>query len=81
MQIKILGAGCYNCQALEAAVFNALAELDVAADVEKVNEVNKIAEYGVLGMPALLINGTVTVYGRVPRKEEIKTWILEHADK
>lgn len=81
MKIKILGAGCYNCQALEAAVFNVLAELDIAADVEKVNEASKISEHGVLGMPALLINDCVKVYGRVPRIEEIKTWIQEHADK
>lgn len=81
MQITILGAGCYNCQALEAAVFNALAELDVVAEVERVNEVNKIDEYGVLGLPALLINGTVKGYGRVPRREEIKAWVLEHVDK
>lgn len=71
MEIIILGAGCYNCQTLEANIFNALAELDIAADVTKVTEPEKIAEYGI-GVPALLINGVVKVYGRVPQKEEIK---------
>jgi small redox-active disulfide protein 2 len=77
MEIKILGAGCYNCQALESTVINALAELDVAAEVEKIQQAEKIAAFGVPGVPALIINGSVKVYGRVPRKEEIKSWIAE----
>ena len=77
MEILILGAGCYNCQTLEKNVFNALAELDIAADVTKVTEPSKIAEYDVLGVPALIINGSVKVYGRVPRHEEIKKWLVE----
>ncbi len=77
MDIKVLGSGCHNCQALERETVNALAEMDIAANVEKVTDFMKIAEYGVLATPALVVNGRVKVSGRVPRRDEIKAWLTE----
>ncbi|WP_406677049.1 thioredoxin family protein [Moorella sp. ACPs] len=48
MEIKVLGTGCARCKALEQNVMNALAEMGVAADVEKVTDLNKITDYGVM---------------------------------
>ena len=56
---------------------NALAELNVAADIQKVKDINEIAKYGVIGTPALVINGKVKSSGRIPSLEEIKTWVQE----
>ncbi|MGI6328571.1 MAG: thioredoxin family protein [Dethiobacteria bacterium] len=77
MKIKILGTGCMNCQKLEKETINALAELGVAADVEKVTELDKIMEHDVMMTPGLVVNEKVKVFGRVPRREEIKKWIQE----
>ena len=77
MKIKILGTGCMNCQKLEKETINALAELGVAADVEKVTELDKIMEHDVMMTPGLVVNEKVKVFGRVPRREEIKKWIEE----
>lgn len=77
MEIKVLGPGCARCKALESNVINALAEMGVAAEVEKVTAINKITDYGVMMTPGLVINGKVKVFGRVPDKEEIKKWINE----
>ncbi len=77
MKIKVLGTGCRNCVKLEQEVINALAELDVAADVEKVTDMNKIMEHDILMTPGLVVNDRVKVSGRVPRKDEIKKWIQE----
>ncbi len=77
MKIKILGSGCMNCQKLEQETINALAELGIAADVEKVTELNKIMEHDVMMTPGLVVNEKVKVFGRVPRREEIKKWIQE----
>ncbi len=77
MDVKILGPGCRNCQKLEQEVINALAELDVAAEVEKIDDMNKIMEYDVMMTPGLVINEKVKVFGRVPKREEIKKWIQE----
>jgi small redox-active disulfide protein 2 len=72
MEIKILGSGCSRCTALEKTVINSLAELDIAADVSKVEDIVKIMEYGVMHTPALVINGKVELSGRVPSTSEVK---------
>ncbi|NPV89489.1 MAG: thioredoxin family protein [Firmicutes bacterium] len=77
MEIKVLGMGCANCNQLEMDVFNVLAEMNVDAEVEKVEDVQKIMSYKVMGMPALVINGKVKVAGRVPKSAEIKRFITE----
>jgi len=77
MDIKILGPGCPRCGELEKRTMNVLAEMNVAASVEKVTDIRQIMTYGVLGTPALVINGSVKCAGRIPRPEEIKKWIQE----
>jgi small redox-active disulfide protein 2 len=77
MEIKVLGPGCPRCHEVEKRVMNALAELGVAASVDKVTDIKKIMEYKILGTPGLVINGKVKSSGRIPRPEEIKGWIRE----
>ena len=72
MEIKILGTGCPKCKALEKNVKEALTEMGKEANVEKVTEIEKIMEYGIMMTPALVIDGVVKVLGRVPDKSEIK---------
>ena len=72
MNIKILGMGCPNCQKLEANIKQALKELKLEAQVEKITEVQDIMSYGVMGTPALVIDGEVKIYGRVAETKEIK---------
>ena len=78
MEIKVLGTGCPKCKALEKTVINSLAELNIAADVSKVEDIMKIMEYGVMHTPALIINGKVVISGYVPDKNEIKNIITKN---
>ena len=73
--IKILGPGCAKCTKAEEVVREALAEIDVAANVEKVTDLMKIAGYGVFGTPAIVVDGEVKSVGKVPSKEEVKSWV------
>jgi small redox-active disulfide protein 2 len=73
MNIKILGTGCPNCKRLEANTKQALSELKMEAAVEKVTEIQDIVSYGVMGTPALVVDGEVKFYGRVADVSEIKT--------
>lgn len=75
MKIEVLGTGCAKCKQLEKDVYNALAELDVAADVSKVEDISKIIAYKVMSTPALVIDGQVKIAGRLPRKEELHKYI------
>jgi small redox-active disulfide protein 2 len=72
MEIKILGGGCANCRALEAMAKEAVAELGINATVEEVTDYAAIASYGVLRTPALVIDGTVFLSGRVPHRDEVR---------
>lgn len=75
MEIKVLGPGCAKCQQVEKVVKEAVAEAGVAADIEKVSDLMKIAMHGVFGTPAVVIDGEVKSVGKVPSKEEVLSWI------
>lgn len=77
MEVRILGPGCPRCQEVEKRTVNALAELGIAADVQKISDIKKIMEFKILATPGLAINGKVKCSGRIPSLEEIKRWIQE----
>jgi len=54
---------------------DALAEAGIAANVEKVTDVMKIASYGVFGTPAVIVDGEVKCVGKVPSKADVIKWI------
>jgi small redox-active disulfide protein 2 len=75
MDIKVLGPGCPKCQQTEKIVKEAVTETGVDARIEKVTNTMEIAGYGVFGTPAVVIDGQVKSVGKIPNKQEIKTWI------
>ncbi|MEN6463396.1 MAG: thioredoxin family protein [Syntrophomonas sp.] len=77
MKIEVLGTGCAKCKQLEKDVYNALAELDIAADVSKVQDIQKIMSYKVMSTPALVVDGEVKISGRLPRKEELHNYLKD----
>jgi small redox-active disulfide protein 2 len=77
MEIRILGPGCPRCGEVEKRTINALVGLNVSADVQKITDIKKIAEYKIMGTPGLVINGKVKCFGRIPSLNEIKDWIKE----
>ena len=77
MEIRILGPGCPRCGEVEKRTINALADLNVGADVQKITDIKRISEYKVFATPGLVINGKLKASGRIPSPEEIKKWIQE----
>ncbi|MBW1709879.1 MAG: thioredoxin family protein [Deltaproteobacteria bacterium] len=75
MEIKVLGPGCAQCDRLEREIMQVLNEINLAADLEHITDIKEIGQYGVMGTPALIINGKVKSVGKVPPKEKIKRWI------
>ena len=75
MEIKVLGSGCPRCQLTEKNVKDALTEKGVDAKVDKVTNLLEIAKYGVFGTPAVVVDGEVKSVGKIPEKEEIKSWL------
>ncbi|UCC95782.1 MAG: TM0996/MTH895 family glutaredoxin-like protein [Candidatus Omnitrophota bacterium] len=77
MKIEVFGPGCYRCQQVEKAVKDAVAELNLNAEILKVTDVGKIVEAGIMPTPGLRINGKVKCCGRIPKVEEVKEWVRE----
>jgi small redox-active disulfide protein 2 len=75
MKIKVLGPGCKKCRETEKIVSEAVTEAGVAAEIEKVTDLMEIAGYGVLGTPAVVVDGEVKSVGKIPKKEEVRAWI------
>ena len=71
MKVQILGMGCPKCNQLEKNARDAVAELGLAAEFEKVNSTDKIMEMGVMMTPALAIDGDVKSVGKILTKEQI----------
>ena len=69
--VKVLGSGCAKCNALEAATKAALEQLGMDPTIEHVTDFSKIASYGVMTTPALVVDGKVVSYGKVLKTEEV----------
>jgi small redox-active disulfide protein 2 len=72
MQLTVIGPGCTRCKTLAQFTEQAAKELGVPYEMNKVTDLKQIMALGVMMTPALAINGTVKVAGRVPSVEEIK---------
>jgi small redox-active disulfide protein 2 len=79
MIIEVCGPGCPRCQATEKSVLQALKELGKEAQVVKVKDIRQISARGVMMTPAVIVDGVKAFEGRIPRPEEIKSWIEENA--
>jgi len=77
MEIKVLGPGCAKCNKTEKLVQEVIKEKGVEATVEKVTDMMQIASYGVFGTPSVIVDGEVKCTGKVPKKEDIKSWITQ----
>ena len=75
---KILGTGCTNCDALARNVAQALEELDINDGIEKVSQLSEIAKYGVMSVPAFVIDDKVVSIGKVLTLSEIKQLVQEN---
>jgi small redox-active disulfide protein 2 len=72
MQLLIIGPGCAKCKTLAQFTEQAVKELGVAAEINKVTDLKQIMALSVMMTPALAVNGTIKVVGKVPSVAEIK---------
>ena len=75
MEIKVLGPGCKKCESTRKIIEETVAEMGVSADIIKVTDTLEIAKHGVFGTPAVVVDGEVKSVGKLPTREEIKSWI------
>ena len=73
--IKVYGSGCKGCQTLHQNVIDALTEMNIAADVQYITDMQKIMEAGIMGLPALAVNNKIVSAGKVLSVTDIKSFL------
>ena len=77
LEIKVLGPGCAQCNRLEKELMEVMTAMNLGADVEHITDSKEIGRYGVMGTPALVVNGKVKSVGSVPPRGKIIKWLKE----
>lgn len=77
INIKVLGTGCSKCNSLEKITRRVVADAGIDAEIEKVEDIMEIMNYGIMKTPALVINGEVKVSGRLPSDKELKELLTQ----
>ena len=75
LTLTVAGAGCGRCDKLEMDVMSVLSKLKIAGRVEHIRDLREIAKMGIMGTPALLINGEIKCAGTVPSQAQLIEWI------
>ena len=70
--IQVLGAGCKSCHQQYTYAKEAVGNLGLNIEVEYITDMEKIMEYGVMSMPAIVVNGQVVAYGKVLKAAEVE---------
>ncbi len=78
MKIESFGIGCMRCTEITGRAKQAVKELGIDAEVVKVQDIDAIANYRVLRLPALALDGVIKITGNVPKVKKIKEWIKEN---
>lgn len=71
-RIKILGSGCKSCHTLYENTLKAVADMGLVTEVEYITDLQKIMTYGVMSMPALVVDEKVVAMGKVYKSEDIE---------
>jgi small redox-active disulfide protein 2 len=72
INIQIIGAGCAKCQQLAANAEIAAKDLGLEYSIEKITDIDRMAEFGIMLTPALAVDGEVKSFGRLLGPEHIR---------
>lgn len=77
MKIQVIGEGCDKCDTLYANVKEAVEEVGIQVELEKVEDLIEIVTLGVMSAPSVMIDGKLVIAGRVAKKDEIMKILKE----
>jgi len=72
MEIVVLGGGCLRCNQLVENARKAADALGIGYRLTHEKDIEKILKYGILVLPALVVDGKVLLYGRVPSSDDLQ---------
>ncbi|MBP9229696.1 MAG: TM0996/MTH895 family glutaredoxin-like protein [Candidatus Accumulibacter sp.] len=74
-EIKVLGTGCAKCKNTIALIQQVAEATGVAVDIQKIEELRDITNYGVMSTPAVVLDGKVVHTGGIPSRDKIEQWL------
>ncbi|MGM0771263.1 MAG: thioredoxin family protein [Halobacteriota archaeon] len=77
MKIEVLGSGCAKCNKVKEIVEKVVNEEGIDAEIVKVEDIDKILDYGVMVTPGLVIDGDVKIAGKIPSEDKVKEWLTQ----
>ena len=76
--IRILGPGCFRCQALYENTLLAVSDLGLDAEVTKVEDIGEMLSRGIMATPALVVDDDMVMAGSVPTPQRLGELLREH---
>jgi len=73
--VKVLGTGCANCKATVKLIEDIARAMNVAVNLEKIENISDIMSYGVMSTPGVVIDGKVVHAGGVPNQSAVEGWL------
>ena len=70
--VKVLGAGCSSCHTQYENAKEAVKNMGLGIEVEYITDMQKVMEYGVMSMPAIVVNEKVVSMGKVLKASEVE---------
>jgi hypothetical protein len=77
VHVAVLGPGCAQCSQLEIDVREVMAEMELPGELIHISDFKEIARFGIMGVPALVINDKVVCVGAAPHRNKIKEWLMD----
>lgn len=77
LNVIVLGSGCPNCRKLEQLCQVVAEENNLNINLEKITDINKFADYGIMFTPGLVINAKVMSSGKIPTRETLTHWMID----
>ena len=74
-QIKVLGTGCASCKTTQKLIEEVIAAKGLQAQVDKVEDIASIMQYGVMRTPGVVIDGKVVHAGGIPSRALVEQWL------
>jgi small redox-active disulfide protein 2 len=72
--VIVLGKGCHNCRATARLITEVAQAKGAAIQLEKVEDFQEIARYGILSTPGVVIDGKVVHAGGIPARDKVESW-------
>lgn len=74
MEVKVLGTGCANCNRTLALIEQVSQAKGVAANINKIDNIQEIMSYNIMSLPSVVVDGKVVHSGSLPTREQIESW-------